>query len=204
MKKLLLATSNPAKFSEMKQGLAGLTKSGWRLFSLADLKISKEPKETGATFAENALLKARYYAKKAEMPALSDDGGFVIPFLNNEPGVKSARWLGENSAEEALIQHALKRLKNAKGKNRRAYLELVLCFFDPFKSLTFFQKERIAGVVASKPSAKRVVGFPYRSLLIVSPFNKYYDELSVSENAQINHRLKALKKIQLKLKKNYG
>jgi len=179
--RLLLSTHNPGKLKEMKQGLADLSKRGWLLLSLQDLQIAKEPEETGATFKDNALLKARYYAQQAKMPVIADDGGFVIPYLNGEPGVKSARWLGENSDETKLVEHTLLRLKNAKGKQRAAYLELVLCFFDPHKNLTLFENEKITGIVAQKPTSKRLAGFPYRSLLIVNRFNKYYDDLTEQE-----------------------
>jgi XTP/dITP diphosphohydrolase len=171
--------------------------------SLADLKINHEPEETGQTFAENAELKARHYARLAKMPALADDGGFVIPYLNNQPGVRSARWLGKNSNDENLIEHTLKKLKKAKNNERAAYLELVLCFFDPQRKLSLYENEKISGFVASKPTKKRIKGFPYRALLKVSPFNKYYDELSPQEHAQANHRLKALSQLQQKLNNYY-
>jgi XTP/dITP diphosphohydrolase len=203
MKKLLLATSNPGKLSEMRFGLVNLSKKGWQLLSLADLKINHEPEETGQTFAENAELKARHYARLAKMPALADDGGFVIPYLNNQPGVRSARWLGKNSNDENLIEHTIKKLKKAKNNERAAYLELVLCFFDPQRKLSLYENEKISGFVASKPTKKRIKGFPYRALLKVCPFNKYYDELSPQEHAQANHRLKALSQLQQKLNNYY-
>lgn len=200
---LLLATHNPGKLGEMKSGFPGLVKKGWRLFSPVDFQITKEPEETGKTFKDNALLKARYYAKKTQMPTVADDGGFVIPYLNGEPGVHSARWLGEGANETQLVEHALWRLKSAKGKQRRAYLELVLCFFDPDKNLMLFENERISGTVADKPSPKRLPGFPYRSLLVLDRFNKYYDDLNKREHLQVNHRLKALRKLQTKLLRYY-
>lgn len=199
MKQLLLATSNPGKLAEMRQGLLNLLNKGWQLLSLANLKITKEPKETGQTFLENAKLKALYYAQHSGLAVIADDGGFVIPYLNGEPGVHSARWLGENSSEDDLIKHTLKKLENAHYKQRQAYLELVLCFYDPQKKLLLFENEKIKGLVAKKPSLKRVVGFPYRALLKVEPFAKYYDELSPQEHFQVNHRLKALKKLEQKL-----
>ncbi len=203
MKQLLLATGNPGKLAEMRQGLASLLKKSWQLLSLGDLKITIEPQETGQTFLENAKLKAFYYAQNSGLPVISDDGGFVIPYLNGEPGVHSARWLGENSSEDNLIKHTLTRLENAHDKQRQAYLELVLCFYDPFRKLLLFENEKITGFVADKPSEKRVKGFPYRALLKVEPFHKYYDELSTQEHLQVNHRLKALGKLEQKLNQHY-
>lgn len=203
MKKLLLATGNPGKLEEMRQGLSGLVEAGFQLLSLSDFGILEEPEETGTTFKENAELKARYYANLAKIPTLADDGGFVIPYLNGEPGVRSARWLGENSDEESLIKHTLKKLKKAEGPKRYAYLQLVLCFFDPNNNHLIFESEKIDGLVADKPCDKRINGFPYRALLKVFPFKKYYDDLSLEEHFQVNHRLKALKKLEGKLKQVY-
>ncbi|OGK64394.1 hypothetical protein A2313_00725 [Candidatus Roizmanbacteria bacterium RIFOXYB2_FULL_41_10] len=203
MTKLLLATSNPGKLAEMRQGLTDLLKKGWQLLSLADLEISQSPEETGQSFKENAELKARYYAQKTRLPVLADDGGFVIPYLNGEPGVRSARWLGNDSSENNLIKHTLNKLENARDKQRQAYLELVVCFYDPVKEILLFENEKIAGIVAGKPSAKRVFGFPYRALLKVEPFNQYYDELSPKQHFQVNHRLRALKKLRNQLDQYY-
>src|SRR3989344_5109954 len=94
MKTLLIATHNTAKLKELKLGLRDLEKQGVKIITLNDLKISKNPEETGKTFRENAILKAKFYADLTNLPTIADDGGIIIPLLNNEPGVKSRRWLG--------------------------------------------------------------------------------------------------------------
>jgi len=193
--KLLLATRNPGKTIELKQGLQPLIKQSYIIKTLAELKIKEEVEETGTTFKENAILKAKYYADLTGWSTLGDDGGFVIKALKGEPGVKSRRWLGYEANDEELIEYTLKRLKDIPFNKRQAYLEVVLCFFDPISKKVIYETEKINGYVAEKPIKKRVRGFPYRSLLIVKPFNKYYDELSKKEHQQVNHRLKALKRI---------
>ena len=108
MKKLLIASANPGKIAEIKIGLQELEKQGVEVFTLSDVKVGdKEPVETGKTFKENALLKAKFYANLAHMPVLSDDGGLKIPYLKNAPGVKSRRWLGYEATDEELIEHTL-------------------------------------------------------------------------------------------------
>jgi len=203
-KRLLLATGNPGKLGEMRQGLVALQNLGWELLSLKDLGIKTEPEETGKTFRENALLKARFYAELTSIPSLADDGGFVIPTLNFEPGVFSRRWLGKDSSDEQLIAHTLKKMQPYKGKDRVSYLELVLCFYDPQSLKALFENEKIYGVVASAPTARRIKGFPYRALLKVEPYQKYYDELTESEHHAVNHRLRALGKIVPKLLNLYA
>lgn len=198
-KQLLLATGNPGKLGEMKSGLTTLVEEGWELLGLKDLGIETEPEENGKTFRENALLKARFYADLTSLPSLADDGGFVIPILNFEPGIYSRRWLGDDSTDEALIQHTLKKMQPYKGKDRAAYLELVLCFFDPQSKKEIYENEKIRGVIANTPTSHRIKGFPYRALLKVEPYDKYYDELSKEEHHAVNHRLRALSKIVPKL-----
>ncbi|MCX7880957.1 MAG: hypothetical protein N2482_00370, partial [Patescibacteria group bacterium] len=154
------------------------------------------------------------------LPTISDDGGLIIPYLNNEPGVKSRRWLGYDASDEELISYTLKRLKNTTKKQRTAYLQTCLCFYLPKKinskilSLTrshqkqnkknkdflILQEEKIKGYIAFSPSKKRIKGYPFRALFIVEKYNKYYDELTDEEHQKINHRLTALKKIIKKIK----
>jgi len=202
-KRLLLATGNPGKLGEMKNGLKVLANLGWELVGLTDLGINSEPEETGKSFRENALLKARYYANLSSLPSIADDGGFIIPVLNFEPGIYSRRWLGYDSSDDALIAHTLAKMQPYKGKNREAYLELVLCFYDPQFGTEIFENEKIRGTIADKPTTKRIKGFPYRALLKVEPYDKYYDELLETEHRVVNHRLRALAKIVPKLQKLY-
>ena len=204
MKRLLLATNNPGKLGEMKTGLLPLVAAGWQLLSLKDFQITSHPEEIGTTFKDNAILKAKHYADLSGVPTLSDDGGFVIPALNNEPGVRSRRWLGYEGTDEELIDYTLKRLKEAKAQDRSAYLELVLCFYDPLHELTLFENERIAGEITFAPSPRRIKGFPYRALLKVKPYGKYYDDLTPEEHDKVNHRFKALRKIVGQIKSLYG
>ena len=193
--KLLLATHNQAKFNELKTGCQILDKQGIKLISLANLKIDQEPVESGKTFKENAKIKAEYYGNLTGLPTIGDDGGLVIPALNNEPGVKSRRWLGYKASDEELINHTLLHLRGANRSDRTAYLQICLCFYQPKTRITLFSEGKIKGYVAGKPSNKRLKGYPFRSLFIVEKFNKYYDELTKKEHQIINHRLKALRRL---------
>ncbi|OGK25030.1 hypothetical protein A3A46_04280 [Candidatus Roizmanbacteria bacterium RIFCSPLOWO2_01_FULL_37_13] len=208
MKKILIATQNKAKLKELKFGLQNLEKSGVKIVSLADLRIASEPHETGKTFQENAEIKARFYGGLTKLPAIADDGGLVIPYLNNGPGVKSRRWLGREATDEELIQHTLLYLKGVQKTDRTAYLQTCVCFYyidsrfrGNDKPVTICESEKIEGHIAETANPRRIKGFPYRALFIVDKFNKYYDELTDEEHKKINHRLKALKRLVKRIKK---
>lgn len=200
MKKILIASSNPGKISEIIFGLQDLKKQGIEVLTLSDVIVGdEEPDESGSTFPENALIKAKYYGSLTHLPVISDDGGLIIPYLNNEPGVKSRRWLGYNATDQELVDYTLKRLEGVALSNRKAYLEACLCFYHPEKNVIIYETERILGHIADVPYPKRVPGFPYRDLLIVDKYNKYYDELSEKEHELVNHRLIALKRLTKKI-----
>ena len=128
MKSILIATHNKAKLSELKTGLYNLEKSGIKILTLTDVGVEKDPEETGATFEENAKLKAKYYGDLTNLPTIADDGGLIIPYLNNEPGVKSKRWMGREATDQELIDFALLKLKDCTGSKRTAFFETCLAF----------------------------------------------------------------------------
>jgi len=200
VKKILIASTNPGKIAEIKTGLQILKDKGVDILILSDVIVGKDqPEETGKTFQENAMIKAKFYAQLTGLPVLADDGGLVIPYLNNEPGVRSKRWLGYDADDEELIQFTLYNLRGCTGTKRIAFLETCLCFYDPKTGKTIFEKEKIAGHISEEPTKKRVAGFPYRALLIVDKYNKFYDELTKEEHKQVNHRLIALKRLTKKI-----
>ena len=193
MKQILLATHNKAKLGELKLGTKELENNNWKVLSLHDVNIHQDPEETGKTFEENAILKAKFYAYLSGIPTIADDGGLMIPFLNNDPGVKSKRWLGRDATDEELIQHTLLHLRGVKKIDRTAYLQTCLCYFNPLTNQVLTRIDRIKGHIALKKSGRPTEGYPYRALFVVEEFNKYYDELTDQEHHAINHRLKALR-----------
>ena len=200
MKKLLIATENPGKFGEIVKGFQPLINKGLKVFSLKELKIKNRVKETGKTFKENSFLKAKFYSNLTNLPTIADDGGLIIPYLNNGPGVLSRRWPGYTADDDELIDYCLLHLRGVNGADRTAYLVVNLCFFDPKTKKRFHQEEKIKGYIAQKPSVKRIKGYPYRALFIVDKYNKYYDELTSKEHERINHRLKAVAELTKKIK----
>ena len=196
MKKLLVATTNPGKLAEIKRFLADLPVE---LVSLKDVGITKFPEETGTTFEENAILKAKYYAGKSGLATLADDGGFEIDALFGEPGVKSHRWIDQSreSTDEELIAYTIKRMENVPEGKRGAQLRLVLALVLPDGEMHTTEAS-VRGAVPVTPIGTRSEGFPFRSLLFLPEINKYYnhDELTDSENATYNHRKQALEALK--------
>ena len=196
MNKLLIATTNPGKLAELRRFLADVP---IELVSLRDVGITDFPEETGATFEENAILKASYYAKESNLPTLADDGGFEIDALGGEPGVKSHRWIDKTreSTDDELIAYTIERmssvLEGARGAQLRLVLALVL-----LDGQVHTAEASVRGVVPLIPTGNRSEGFPFRSLLFLPEINKYYnhDELSEAENDLYNHRKRALEQLK--------
>ncbi|HCS78566.1 TPA: non-canonical purine NTP pyrophosphatase [Patescibacteria group bacterium] len=200
MQRLLIATSNPGKLRELKLFLSDLP---LELIGLKDLHITAKAPETGATFEENAVLKAKFYAQKSGLPALADDGGFEIDALSGEPGVKSHRWADPSTEndDETLINFTLKRLGTTPLAKRGAQLRLVLALVLPSgQSFTTTNIQR--GIVPFTASPKREHGFPYRSLLFFPEINKFYIDLTDVEMEQYNHRKRAVAKMKPIIRKN--
>lgn len=216
IRKLLIATHNPAKLEELKIGLKELENLGIKLISLNDVGVGEEPEETGKTFQENSILKAKFYGKLTGLPTIADDGGLIIPYLNNSPGVKSRRWPGYEANDEKLIKFTLDNLRGCTGTKRTAYLETCVTFylpkihprgvikdnpkFHPRGDIFISVQEKIKGHIAEKPTGRPTNGYPFRALFIVDEFNKYYDELTPEEHNRINHRYRALKKLTKRIK----
>lgn len=192
MKKLLIATTNPGKLAEIKRFLSDMP---LELVGLTDVGITETVEETGTTFEENAVLKAKFYAKLSGLPTIADDGGLEIDALNGQPGVKSHRWIhgDRDDSDEELIQYALDRLKDVPDDKREAQLRLVLALVLPSGEV-FTAEEKVRGIIPRQASVARHKGFPYRSLLFLPEIGKYYnhDELTETETDTYNHRKKAL------------
>lgn len=199
---LLIATHNPAKKDELRNGFSSLIESGINLVFLDDLHITADPEETGATFLANAKLKAEYFAAISRLPTIADDGGIEIDVLGGEPGVHSKRWLGRDAEDVELIEYTLSRLQNIPMEKRTAHFKIVLYYHNPLTGKSESSQAMLDGRIALTvgPDAKK--GFPYRSLFIVDRYAKYYDELNEKEHLSVNHRLLAAQKLIPLVKKD--
>jgi XTP/dITP diphosphohydrolase len=196
MRRLLIATTNPAKLSEYRLLLRDLE---LELVSLAEVGITDVPEESGATFEENAIAKARYYFERARIATLADDGGLEIDALGGEPGVRSHRWLnsGGDDSDQALVDEVIRRMKDVPAGRRSARLRAAtaLIYDDGGRIRERIAEAAIEGVIAERAYPQIRAGFPYRSVLFMPERNCYVGELGDEEEAKISQRKIALKKL---------
>lgn len=194
--KLLIATTNPGKLVEFKNFLADLP---LQLLSVSDLGISEKPIENGETFKANAIIKARFYQQKSGLSALADDGGFEIEALNNQPGVRSHRWVDQSreNEDEELINYTMAKMKHVPVGKRQARLKLVLALVLS-DGQTFTVSEAVEGVVPFEATSEREAGFPFRSVLFLPEINKFYltNQLTEAEREKYNHRRRAVERMK--------
>lgn len=192
----LLATTNPAKRDELSALLAGFPVT-WRW--LGELPDRPPVEEIGATFDENATLKARAYAGWSGMPALADDGGLEIDALGGAPGVRSHRWGTDRELTDAeLIEHTMERMRGIPPARRGAQMRVALALALPDGSV-YTAGDAIRGVIAERPTARMDSGFPYRSIFVVPEFGKYFVDLTAGEHEAINHRRRAVDELTRKI-----
>ena len=202
--RLLIATTNPAKLEEYRLILRGVGIE-LELVSLAELGISETPEETGATFTENALIKARFYFQRARIATLADDGGLEIDALGGEPGVRSHRWLGSGSddSDRALADEVIRRMKGVEAARRAARIRATIALIHEeggaIREKT--AEGAIEGAIAERVYPKIRAGFPYRAVLVIPGRNCYLGELGDEEEAQISQRRIAVSKLRDELER---
>lgn len=187
--RLLLATTNPAKLRDLRAVFGVLDAE---LVSLADVASASPPtiEETGTTFPENAVLKARGYARHFGIPAVADDGGLEIDALGGKPGIYSRRWPGREASDEELIAYAMERMAGIPKARRGARFRTVVAFATPEGEATT-QEADLPGRIAEAVHPKRVRGYPFRSIFFLPDIGKYAVELTDEEQERLSHRRRA-------------
>ena len=195
--KFVLATHNPGKLKEMG---AILTQFGVEVVSPRDLGITVDVEETGTTFAENAMLKAKAICAAAKLPAIADDSGLCVDALNGGPGVYSARYGGEGLDDKGRYMLLL---NNMRGQPTRAahFACAIACAFPNGDELT--AEGRCDGTIAFAPMGEG--GFGYDPVFFVPELKKTFGQLTAEEKSAISHRGRALaafvEKLETYLKK---
>ena len=187
MRSLLLATRNPGKVKEIE---SILTDSGWSFSSLQAFPDVETPVESGATYAENAILKARFYAAATGMCALADDSGLEVEALAGAPGVFSARYAGENASDEDRRALLLAQVAAISNVNPRARFVSVVAISDARGSVLNVSEGICEGTIISSP--RGTSGFGYDPLFVPDGFNKTFAELPEDVKNRISHRARAL------------
>ena len=189
--RFVLATHNPGKLREMGEILKDF---GIEVVSPRDLGLTVDVEETGTTFAENALLKAKAICKEANLPAIADDSGLCVDALNEAPGVYSARYGGEGLDDKGRYMLLLSSLRGA--PTRAAHFACaVACAFPNGDTLT--AEGRCDGSIAYAPLGEG--GFGYDPVFLLPGTGKTFGQLTQEEKSAVSHRGRALKDFAGKL-----
>lgn len=195
MKKFIVATRNKGKLKEIKEILAGMP---YEVISMEAAGYDKEIKETGLTFEDNALLKARQVYDALGEIVMADDSGLEVDYLDGAPGIYSSRFAGENASDAERINKLLKMLEGVKFKDRKARFvsSIAVVFSD---DLSFVVRGTCEGYIASKPEGDN--GFGYDPIFCLPEYGKTMAQLDSDEKNRISHRGKALKLMLKELKR---
>ncbi len=193
---LLIATSNQGKFQEIAHELRDLP---IKCLSLKDFPPVPECEETGNTFYENALQKARYYAQQFNVYALADDSGLEVDALGGKPGVYSARYAGEPCNDNANNAKLIKELADVPQEKRTARFKCAMALVDNKGNVLASSEGIIEGFIID--TAKGTNGFGYDPHFFVPELGKTTAEISREEKNKISHRGKATRAIKSQIAK---
>lgn len=192
---IILATNNKSKVKEISEMMSG---SDITFESLADAGINVEVEETGTTFEENALLKAREICKLSGKPTISDDSGLEIDALDGAPGIYSSRFMGEDTSYDIKNNAIIEKLENVADPDRTARFRCCMALVLP-DGREFVTEGAMEGIIAREP--KGINGFGYDPILFIPEYNRTSAELSSEEKNNISHRGEALRKMIEVIKK---
>jgi XTP/dITP diphosphohydrolase len=187
---LLLASQNPGKLNEMRQLVAGLP---LRVVGPRDLGIHDAPDETGATFLENAAIKALHYARLSGLLTVADDSGISVDALGGEPGLYSSRFGGEGASDLDRNLLLLEKLKDVPWDARGArFTSAVVAARDG--RVLFEAQEEVHGQIAFEQRGRQ--GFGYDPLFFYPPFGRTFGESAPADKDRVSHRGKAFARLR--------
>jgi XTP/dITP diphosphohydrolase len=193
--KFLIATNNANKLAEIKHILAPLGVEG---ISLAEAGVQSNPEETGATFEDNARIKAVCGMKATGMPTVADDSGLVVDALHGAPGIYSSRYAGEGASDSDRIKKLLYEMRDVPAGARTARFVCAVCCVFPDGNMITARGE-CSGSIAFEPIGTG--GFGYDPVFIEATTGRSFASLAGEEKDRLSHRGKALDEFVAKLKK---
>ena len=183
---MIFATGNMGKMKEIKAILGDI---GEEILSMKEAGIDRESVEAGSTFEENAIIKAKAVMERTGQLALADDSGLEIDALNKEPGIYSARYMGEDTPYEIKNSNLIERMKGVKGKDRSARFVCVIAAAFPDGEI-ITTRGTIEGVIAEEPAGEN--GFGYDPIVYVPEYGMTTGQMDPDAKNAISHRGKAL------------
>jgi len=193
--RIIFATGNAGKMREIRLILGDL---GCQIWSMKEAGADPEIVEDGETFAENAEIKARAVWDCTGDIVLADDSGLVVDYLNGEPGVYSARYMGEDTSYEIKNRNLIERLKDARGDARGARFVCNIAAVLP-DGRVIHTEETMEGRIADEPAGSE--GFGYDPILWLPEYGMTSAQLTIEQKNQVSHRGKALEAMKAELKK---
>lgn len=193
MDKLIFATGNAGKMKEIREILG---REGLEILSQKEAGIVNDAEENGSTFEENALIKARAVAAETDALVLADDSGLEIDYLNGEPGIYSARYLGEDTPYAIKNQKLLERMQDVPEEKRTArFVCAIAAVLPDGRELT--TRGTIEGIIGYEVRGEG--GFGYDPIFFVPEFGCSTAELTMEQKNAVSHRGKALRAMKEKL-----
>jgi XTP/dITP diphosphohydrolase len=190
--KLLVASRNPKKLAELNRILAAENVAGITVLGLSDVQEYPEAPETGATFAENALAKARDAVAATGLPTIADDSGIAVDALNDMPGVLSARWAGGHGDDQANLDLVLAQLRDVPDERRGAAFVCAAALVTPDGRETAVRGEW-RGTLTREPRGTN--GFGYDPIFVPEGYQITSAEMSSVEKDGLSHRGRALRQL---------
>ncbi len=182
---ILIGTSNQGKLHEFEDAFS---RFGIHITNPRDQGIVADIDESGSTFEENALIKARQWARLSQLPTMVDDSGLCVDALNGKPGIHSARFFP--GTDHDRNNKILELLKTIEPQNRNAYYACVIAFVDPIKSVEHVTEGICKGHILQSPQGTG--GFGYDPIFQPEGYNTSFGELPLEVKQKISHRAKAL------------
>ena len=187
---LLLASQNPGKLAEMRILVQGLP---FAVLGPREIGIDEAPEETGTTFLENAILKARYYAARSGRLTVADDSGICVDALDGGPGLYSSRFGGEGASDGDRNRLLLQKLEGVPRDRRTARFTSAVAVAQG-NDVLFTVQESVEGLIAAAPSGTH--GFGYDPLFFYPPFGRTFGECPHEEKDRVSHRGKAFARLK--------
>ena len=197
MNRIIFATGNAGKMKEIREILGDMDAE---ILSMKEAGIQTDIAENGTTFEENARIKAKAVAQFTKDIVLADDSGLEIDYLNKEPGIYSARYMGEDTSYTIKNQSIIDRLAGAKGEERAARFACDIAAVLP-DGTVIHTEGFMEGRIAEQPAGHE--GFGYDPIFYVDEFGCSTAELTEEQKNQISHRGKALREMKKELFKRY-
>ena len=185
-KKIIFATGNEGKMKEIREILGDL---GYEILSMKEAGISVDVVEDGTTFEENAMIKAKAISEACHEIVLADDSGLEVDYMNKEPGVFSARFMGEDTSYHIKNQAIIDRLEGVPEEERTARFVCVIAAVFP-DGTQVTKRATIEGIIGYEEKGEN--GFGYDPIFYLPEYGKTTAELSPEEKNAISHRGKAL------------